>query len=85
MQCVASGQRNFELRLYGFAEQNPHNAISEGYGPTIGIMHEGNDASAAFVFDLIELERPLVDRRILEFVKGHVFDPPISFFFARMA
>jgi CRISP-associated protein Cas1 len=51
------------------------NAISEGYDPTIGIMHEGNDGSAAFVFDLMEPHRPLVDRRILEFVKGHVFHP----------
>jgi CRISPR associated protein Cas1 len=30
-------------------------------------------ASSAFVFDLMEPHRPLVDRRILEFVKGHVF------------
>jgi CRISP-associated protein Cas1 len=51
------------------------NAISEGYDPTIGIMHEGSDGSAAFVFDLMEPYRPLVDRRILEFVKGHVFNP----------
>jgi CRISPR-associated protein Cas1 len=49
------------------------NAISEGYDPTIGIMHEGNDGSAAFVFDLMEPHRPLVDRRILEFIKGNVF------------
>jgi CRISPR associated protein Cas1 len=49
------------------------NAISKGYDLTIGIMHEGSDGSAAFVFDLMEPHRPLVDRRILEFVKGHVF------------
>jgi CRISP-associated protein Cas1 len=50
-------------------------AISEGYDPTIGIMHEGHDGSAAFVFDLMESTRPLVDRRILEFVKEHIFHP----------
>jgi hypothetical protein len=37
-------------------------AISEGYDPTIGIMHEGTDGSSKFVFDLMESERPKVDR-----------------------
>ena len=50
-------------------------AIADGYDPTIGIMHEGSDGSAAFVFDLIELERAAIDRKVLEFVRGHVFDP----------
>ena len=50
-------------------------AIAEGYDPTIGIMHEGRDGSSAFIFDLMEPLRPLVDRKVLEFVKGHVFDP----------
>jgi CRISPR/Cas system-associated endonuclease Cas1 len=50
-------------------------AIAEGYDPTIGIMHEGNDGSAAFVFDLMEPHRRLADRAVLEFIKGHVFDP----------
>ncbi len=51
------------------------NAIADGYDPTIGIMHEGRDGSAAFIFDLIEPERPATDRKVLEFIKGHVFDP----------
>lgn len=51
------------------------NAISDGYDPTIGIMHEGNSGSAAFIFDLMEPERAATDRNILEFIKGHVFDP----------
>ncbi len=50
-------------------------AIAGGYDPTIGIMHEGNDGSVAFIFDLMEPFRPLVDRNVLEFIKGHVFDP----------
>jgi CRISPR associated protein Cas1 len=50
-------------------------ALSEGFDPTIGIMHEGSDGSSKFVFDLMEPERPKVDRAVLEFVKGHVFDP----------
>jgi CRISPR-associated endonuclease Cas1 len=47
-------------------------AIAEGYDPTIGIMHEGNNGSAAFIFDLMEPERAATDRKILEFIKGHV-------------
>ncbi len=50
-------------------------AISEGYDPTIGIMHEGNNGSVAFIFDLMEPFRPLVDSSVLGFIKGHVFDP----------
>jgi CRISP-associated protein Cas1 len=49
-------------------------AISEGYDPTIGIMHEGGDGSSKFIFDLMEPERPKIDRAVLDFVKGHVFD-----------
>ena len=51
------------------------NAIAEGYDPTIGIMHEARDGSSAFIFDLMEPERPITDRKVLEFIKGHVFDP----------
>ena len=50
-------------------------AISDGYDPTIGVLHEGSDASSKFVFDLMEPERPKIDRAVLDFVKGHVFDP----------
>jgi CRISPR-associated protein Cas1 len=50
-------------------------AIAEGYDPTIGVMHEGSDGSSKFVFDLMEPERPKVDRAVLDFVKGTVFDP----------
>jgi len=50
-------------------------AIAEGYDPTTGIMHERRNGSAAFVFDLMEPHRPLVDRKVLEFLEGHTFDP----------
>jgi CRISP-associated protein Cas1 len=51
------------------------NAISEGYDPTIGVMHEGSDGSSKFIFDLMEPERPKVDRAVLDFVKESVFNP----------
>jgi CRISP-associated protein Cas1 len=50
-------------------------AISEGFDPTIGIMHEGSDGSSKFIFDLMEPERPRIDRAVLDFVKTTVFDP----------
>jgi CRISPR/Cas system-associated endonuclease Cas1 len=37
--------------------------------------HEGSDGSSKFIFDLVEPERPKVDRAVLDFAKGHVFDP----------
>jgi CRISPR/Cas system-associated endonuclease Cas1 len=42
--------------------------VSEGFDPTIGIMHHGFKDSPAYVFDLIEPERPKVDAAILNFV-----------------
>ncbi len=50
-------------------------AIADGYDPNIGLMHEGRDGSSKFVFDLMEPERPRVDRAVLEFVKATVFAP----------
>ena len=43
--------------------------ISDAMAQTIGIMHEGRDGSSKFVFDLMEPERPKVDRVVLDFVK----------------
>jgi CRISPR-associated protein Cas1 len=50
-------------------------AVADGYDPTIGVMHEGRDGSSKFVFDLMEPERPKVDREVLDFVTATVFDP----------
>jgi CRISPR-associated protein Cas1 len=38
-------------------------------------MHEGGDGSSKFIFDLMESERPKIDRAVLDFVKRHAFDP----------
>jgi CRISPR-associated protein Cas1 len=38
-------------------------------------MHERRGGSASFIFDLMEPERRVTDRKVLEFIKGNVFDP----------
>ncbi len=48
-------------------------AVSEGFDPTVGIMHHGYRDSPAYVFDLMEPERPKVDAALLRFVTGHEF------------
>ncbi len=50
-------------------------AISDGYDPTIGIMHFRGLGSPAFVFDLMEPERPKIDRSIIEFLKAEKLHP----------
>lgn len=59
---------------YGVLESQVRiKSVAEGYDPTLGIMHESREGSSAFVFDMMEPERPKVDRSILEFVKSHKF------------
>jgi CRISP-associated protein Cas1 len=59
---------------YGILESHVRiQSVAEGYDPTLGIMHESREGSSAFVFDIMEPERPKVDRSILEFVKSHTF------------
>lgn len=41
----------------------------------LGTVHYERDGSPAFVFDLMEPERPKVDRAVLDYVKTHAFDP----------
>jgi CRISPR-associated protein Cas1 len=38
-------------------------------------MHEKRAGSPAFIFDMMEPERPMIDQKVLEFVKSPVFDP----------
>jgi CRISP-associated protein Cas1 len=45
--------------------------VSEVFDPTQGIMHETREGSSAFVFDMMEPERPKVDRAVLDFVKAN--------------
>jgi CRISPR-associated endonuclease Cas1 len=51
------------------------NAIAVGYDPTIGIMHNSNRGSPAWVLDMIEVERSAVDAAVLQLVRDHTFSP----------
>lgn len=50
-------------------------AISEGYDPTIGILHELKANRNSFLHDLVELERAEIDFQIFNFVRSNVFAP----------
>ncbi|MGA9334022.1 MAG: CRISPR-associated endonuclease Cas1 [Rudaea sp.] len=45
----------------------------EGYDPTIGFLHSSKPDRDAFVLDLMEPMRPIVDRKVLDFVQSHTF------------
>jgi CRISPR-associated protein Cas1 len=49
--------------------------VAEGYDPMLGIMHSDRDDAAAFVFDMMEPERPKVDRVVLAFLKSEALHP----------
>ena len=49
--------------------------VAEGYDPMLGIMHSDRDDAAAFVFDMMEPERPKVDRAMLAFLKSEALHP----------
>ena len=61
---------------YGVAVAREHiNVISEGYDPTIGVMHDLQDKRGyypAFVLDRIEPVRPLVDRAVLRIITSEM-------------
>ncbi|MGO4705789.1 CRISPR-associated endonuclease Cas1 [Microvirga sp. 2MCAF38] len=46
-------------------------AVSGGYDPTLGIMHEISQGSSAFIFDIMEPLRPVIDHEILKLLKTH--------------
>ncbi len=49
--------------------------LAQGYDPAIGVLHAYKADRPAFVFDLMEPMRPVVDRSVLEFVQAHTFRP----------
>jgi CRISP-associated protein Cas1 len=50
-------------------------AVTDGYDPMLGIMHYERDGSPAFVFDLMEPERPKVDCAVLAFLNKETLHP----------
>ncbi len=48
-------------------------AVAAGFDPTIGVMHNGRREKSAYVFDLMEPERPRVDRALLTFALAETF------------
>jgi CRISPR-associated protein Cas1 len=49
--------------------------VSEGYDPTIGIMHHAYRNGPAFVLDHMEPLRPVVDREVLKIALGSELHP----------
>jgi CRISP-associated protein Cas1 len=49
--------------------------VAEGYDPMLGIMHSDRDDASAFVFDMMEPERPKVDSAVLAFLKSEALHP----------
>lgn len=61
---------------YAVLESQVHiRIVSEGYDPTISYLHKGNSERPALVFDLMEPLRPIVDQKVLEFVRSETFHP----------
>jgi len=48
-------------------------AVAEGYDPTLGIMHHGHNGKPAYIFDLMEPMRPVVDAAVLGFALATTF------------
>jgi CRISPR-associated endonuclease Cas1 len=47
--------------------------VAAGFEPMFGYLHANHPGRVAFVYDLMEPLRPLVDRRVLDFVRSHPF------------
>jgi CRISPR-associated protein Cas1 len=61
---------------YAILESNVRIQIAtEGYDPNIGYLHAQKSDRPALVFDLMEPLRPIVDRKILEFLQERTFHP----------
>lgn len=61
---------------YGMLESRVRSEIvAHGYDPMIGYLHSYDKDRAALVFDLMEPLRPIMDRSVLQFVKGRTFEP----------
>ena len=59
---------------YGLLETEVRIAVvAAGLDPTIGYLHAQRPGRVAFVYDLMEPLRPMVDQEVLRFVQKHIF------------
>ena len=61
---------------YGYAlleSRTRLKTVSEGFDPMAGIYHELSEGTPSYVLDVIEPDRPRVDRAILEFALSNTF------------
>ena len=49
--------------------------LTAGADPSVGLMHSNTRSEAAFVYDLIEPVRPIMDLKILKFILSRNFTP----------
>lgn len=49
--------------------------LKYGVDPTIAYLHANNEGRCSLVFDLMEPVRPIMDKRILEFIADRTFSP----------
>lgn len=49
--------------------------LAAGVDPTIGYIHSNWEDRSSLVFDLMEPVRPIMDKKVLEFVLRHKFSP----------
>jgi CRISPR-associated protein Cas1 len=79
----ASGSRNAShpvnaILNYAYAvlqSQVQIRLVAEEFDPMLGIMHADRDDAAAFVLDMMEPERPKVDRAVMAFLKSEALHP----------
>src|SRR5580698_4676904 len=82
-RVYASGSRNAAhpvnaILNYAYAvlqSQVQIKAVGDGYDPMLGIMHYDRDGAPAFVFDMMEPERPQVDHAVLAFLRTEALHP----------
>jgi CRISP-associated protein Cas1 len=82
-RVYASGSRNAShpvnaILNYAYAVLQSHvqiRLVAEGYDPMLGIMHSDREDAAALVLDMMEPERPKVDRAVLGFLKSEALHP----------
>jgi CRISP-associated protein Cas1 len=61
---------------YGVLESQVRmQVVAAGLDPTIGILHGNARGQHGLVYDLMEPLRPIVDRKVLEFVQSRTFHP----------